>query len=139
MIMYHIISIAPPCTENAVRLLVNRTQICHKRKWGYVCGDSDWTSSNNGASVACSEVKLRPEGRCCISKTFLCQCRFVCPHSGAKSLIYNISAFFPYILSHVNCNGSEKHLINCSHRVLYNLDCSFVAEAFCAGRSIYVY
>ena len=54
---------APSCTENAVRFLVNRIQICnHKNKWGYVCGDTDWMRSKNSAGVACREVGFRPEG-----------------------------------------------------------------------------
>ena len=73
--------------------------------------------------------------RCCVSKTLICQCSFVCPPSGASGLNYDIISFFPYILSHVTCSGSENHLINCSHRV--NVECSSVAEAFCAG--IYIY
>ena len=53
--------LAPPCTENDVRLLNDKLQICHNEVWGYVCGDFDWT--DNDASVVCRELGFSPEGR----------------------------------------------------------------------------
>ena len=61
MLLYIVsFSLAPPCSEGEVRLLLDRVQTCHNEIWGYVCIEHGWSCDE--AAVVCGELGFPPEG-----------------------------------------------------------------------------
>ena len=142
-----VILLAPPCTENEVRLFNDQVQICHNGVWGYVCATNtyyyyyyyyypttSWTDED--ARVVCRELGFIHQGLVLI----FCHnfhIHIILAHlTGAiSSYEYYFGATFPFFLSQPNCDGSEEHLIDCPGSEIQNItSCYMTAVAYCAGK-----
>ena len=107
--------------------------------WGYVCEDFNWTE--NDASVVCRELGFPPHGKQIrpiavpqhLSQILSCL-------SGALSLYSILGAVptFPFLMSAIDCRGSEEHLIDCPHSEVGHIaSChlhNVVSQVYCAGK-----
>ena len=126
--------IAPPCTENEVRLMKDQVQICHNEVWGYVCSRFGWTDDD--ASVVCKELGFTPHGKIIIQLISATNHNHFYFITDAVGLSLYVSSFetFPFFLGGPHCSGSEEHLIDCPLSEIRNITaCYETSGVHCAG------
>ena len=141
---YYVLLLAPPCTENEVRLQNDLVQICHNGVSGYVCAMdtfffplTSWTDED--ARVVCRELGFIHQGLVLIFCHIIFHINIILAHlTGAKSSFeFSFGAMIPFFLSEPNCNGFEEHLIDCPGSEIQNItSCFMTAVAYCAGKII---
>ena len=121
------------CTEGAIRLqggssIQGRVEICNQNVWGTVCDDF-WGRTD--ARVACTQLGL-PSSSELVSCNTMCVYNSNCkhPHAAASALYFGFTnGIGPIWLSNVQCDGTERTLVNCSNSGFGVHTCSHVEDA----------
>lgn len=115
-----IIALASECVEGAIRLQGDRgpnegeVELCHDGIWSVVCG-SEW--DHNNAKVACTQLQLPTTGTYTVIQGTVCYTMYICcVHIVVEAINgYDAKGVDAYVLSAIQCDGTEDRLLECVH------------------------